>query len=114
MVDKSFSASLTLLMARHLRVKERCARHSQFSSFKFLTRLNSLVLLVTRMKSLARLIAAIRRSIGPIGVPDVSRSARTLAYSRQLSRSKATSSKVNTYFSTTAQLFFLALLFSSP
>jgi len=46
--------------------------HNQFSIFNPETRLNSLVLLVTRMKLLARHIEAINMSIGPIGVPDFS------------------------------------------
>ena len=46
--------------------------HSQFSSFNSVIRLNSLVLLVTRIKLLARQIEAINMSIGPIGVPDFS------------------------------------------
>jgi len=65
------------------------------------------MLLVTRIKLLARLIDAIKRSMGPIGTPDFSREALILAYILQLFSLKGIISKVDTKFSTIARFFFL-------
>ena len=50
----------------------------QSSIFRAGTRLNSAVVCVTKTSPLARAIAAIIRSFGPIGVPDASNAARSV------------------------------------
>jgi hypothetical protein len=72
---------------------------SQFSDVKLFTLLNSLTLLVTRTKLLARLIDAIKRSMGPIGIPDFSNEALIFGYILVHFSSKGIISKVDTNFS---------------
>ena len=88
--------------------------YMKFSTLKPLIRLNSLRLFVTRMRSWARVIEAIRRSMGPIGEPDFSKEALIFAYFRQHFPSNVRISKFPTNSSTMDQFFFRALLFSAP
>ena len=88
--------------------------YSQSSRLRPVTRLNSLVLCVMRVRSCTEAIAAIIRSFGPIGVPFRARSERISPYLLAALSPKGTLVKSTNNSSISARFSVTRVLFIAP